>query len=157
VPKFKYRGATVTNQKGILEGIKSRWIRGKDFYHSVHNICLPMSCHTLKDENIRNHNLICCFVRNLISHPVGETYIEDVENSVLRSIIFRPKKEELAWENCIKKSFVTYRCKNILKVINRRKIKWAGHVTCMKKMRNSYNILVGKSEGKRTLGRPWRK
>jgi hypothetical protein len=33
---------------------------------------------------------------------------------------------------------------------------WAGHVVRMEK-RNAYNILVGKPEGKRTLGRPRRR
>jgi hypothetical protein len=32
--------------------------------------------------------------------------------------------------------------------------KWAGHVARMGEMRNAYNILVGKPEGKRPLGRP---
>jgi hypothetical protein len=30
----------------------------------------------------------------------------------------------------------------------------AGHVECMGAIRNVYNILVGKPEGKRTLGKP---
>jgi len=28
---------------------------------------------------------------------------------------------------------------------------WAGHVTCMGEMRNAYNILIGKPEGKAAL------
>jgi len=31
---------------------------------------------------------------------------------------------------------------------------WAGHVARMGKMKNTYNILVGKPKGKRSLGRP---
>jgi hypothetical protein len=31
---------------------------------------------------------------------------------------------------------------------------WMRHVACMGEMRNVYNILVGKSEWKRPLGRP---
>jgi hypothetical protein len=31
---------------------------------------------------------------------------------------------------------------------------WAGHVACMGKKRNEYQILVGKPEGKKPLGRP---
>jgi hypothetical protein len=31
------------------------------------------------------------------------------------------------------------------------------HVACMEKMRNAYNILVGKPEVKRLLGRPRRR
>jgi hypothetical protein len=34
---------------------------------------------------------------------------------------------------------------------------WAGYVACMGEMRDAYIILVGKPEGKRTLGRPKRR
>jgi len=33
-------------------------------------------------------------------------------------------------------------------------MRWAGHIACMEDMRNAYNILVGKCEGKRPLRRP---
>jgi hypothetical protein len=33
-------------------------------------------------------------------------------------------------------------------------MKWAGHVERMGKMKNAYNILLGKPEGNRPLGRP---
>jgi hypothetical protein len=33
-------------------------------------------------------------------------------------------------------------------------MRWAGHAARMGKKRNTYRILVGKSEGKRPLGRP---
>jgi hypothetical protein len=33
-------------------------------------------------------------------------------------------------------------------------MRWAGNAACMGEMRNSYNVLVGKPEGKRPLGRP---
>jgi len=33
-------------------------------------------------------------------------------------------------------------------------MRWVGHVAQMGEMRNAYNILVGKLEGKRTLGIP---
>jgi hypothetical protein len=39
-------------------------------------------------------------------------------------------------------------------MINLRKMKWAGHVALMVEKRNAYNVLVGKPEVKRPLGRP---
>jgi hypothetical protein len=33
-------------------------------------------------------------------------------------------------------------------------MRWAGHVTRIAEERNAYRLLVGKSEGKRPLGRP---
>jgi hypothetical protein len=46
---------------------------------------------------------------------------------------------------------------NIIRVIKTRRMKWDRHVVRMGEMRNAYNILVGKPEGKRTLGRPKRR
>jgi hypothetical protein len=39
-------------------------------------------------------------------------------------------------------------------MIKSRRMKWAGHVTCMGAERNAYRILVRKAEGRRLLGRP---
>jgi hypothetical protein len=39
-------------------------------------------------------------------------------------------------------------------VIKSRRIRWEGYVARMGAIRNAYNILVGKPEGKRPLGRP---
>jgi len=44
-----------------------------------------------------------------------------------------------------------------MRVIKSRNMKGAGHVARMGKMRNPYNILVGKLEKKRPLGRSGRK
>jgi hypothetical protein len=46
-----------------------------------------------------------------------------------------------------------YYSSNIVQVIKYRKIRWAGHVTCMGERRGVYIVLVGKSEGKKPLGR----
>jgi hypothetical protein len=37
-----------------------------------------------------------------------------------------------------------------------RRMRWAGHVARMGAKRNAYEILVGKPEGKKSLGRPRR-
>jgi hypothetical protein len=39
-------------------------------------------------------------------------------------------------------------------VIKSRKLRWIGHIVCMREMRNAYSILVGKPEGKGPLRRP---
>jgi hypothetical protein len=39
-------------------------------------------------------------------------------------------------------------------VIKPRRVRWAGNVTHVGDMRNTYNILVGKPKGKRPLRRP---
>jgi hypothetical protein len=50
-----------------------------------------------------------------------------------------------------------YSSPNIVRVIKSRRIKWAGHVACMKEGRSAYRILVERPEGKRPYGRPRRR
>jgi hypothetical protein len=42
-------------------------------------------------------------------------------------------------------------------MLKSRRMSWAGHVARMGERRNAYRILVGKPEGKRSLGRPRRR
>jgi len=71
--------------------------------------------------------------------------------------IFGPKRGEVAggWGRLHNEEFHSlYASPNVVMVIKSRRIKWAGHVALMGEMRNAYNILIGKTEGKRPLGRP---
>jgi hypothetical protein len=45
----------------------------------------------------------------------------------------------------------------MLRMIKSRRMRWAGHVAQMGEKINAYRILMGKSEGKRPLGRPRRR
>jgi hypothetical protein len=45
----------------------------------------------------------------------------------------------------------------IIRLIKSRRTRWAGHVARIGKKRNAYMILVGKPEGKRSLGKPRRR
>jgi hypothetical protein len=47
-----------------------------------------------------------------------------------------------------------YSSPNIVRVIKSRRIRWAGHVARMGEGRAAYRVLVGRSKGKRPLGRP---
>jgi hypothetical protein len=78
------------------------------------------------------------------------------ENRVLR--IFGPKRYEITGEwgklhNVALNEL--YSSPNILRVLKLR-MRWAGHVARMGKGRGVYRDLMGKSEGKRPLGRPRR-
>ena len=46
---------------------------------------------------------------------------------------------------------------NIVRVIESRRMRWAGHVARMGERSVVYRVLVGKPEGKRPLGRPRRR
>jgi hypothetical protein len=50
-----------------------------------------------------------------------------------------------------------YSSPSISRIIKLRRMMWAGHVARMGEKRNVYRLLVGKSEGKRPLGRPRRR
>jgi hypothetical protein len=50
-----------------------------------------------------------------------------------------------------------YSSPSIIRVINSRRMRWAGHVAGMWEKRNAYRILVGKPEGTRPLGRTRRR
>jgi hypothetical protein len=43
---------------------------------------------------------------------------------------------------------------NIIRIIESRRMRWAGHVARMGEKVNAYRLLVGKPEGKKPLGRP---
>jgi hypothetical protein len=45
---------------------------------------------------------------------------------------------------------------NIVRVVTWRRMRWTGHVTHMGEDRGGHRVLVGKPEGKRSLGRPRR-
>ena len=46
-----------------------------------------------------------------------------------------------------------YSLPNIVRVVKSRRMRWAGHVARMGEGRGVYRVLVGKPEGKRSLGR----
>jgi hypothetical protein len=90
----------------------------------------------------------------LVSHVKGRTQIE-TENRML-SRIFGPKRDEITEElrNLHDEDLHNlYSSLNIIRMIKSRRIRWVGHVACLGKIRSAYKILVGKPEGKRTLGK----
>ena len=50
-----------------------------------------------------------------------------------------------------------YSSPNVVRVIKSRRMRWAGHVARMGEERGAYRVLVGKTDGKRPLGRPRRR
>jgi hypothetical protein len=78
------------------------------------------------------------------------------ENRVPRRI-FGSKRVELTgvWRKLHNEDLHnSYSAPGIIRMIESRRMRWAGHVARMGKTRNAYRILVGKPEGKRPLGRP---
>jgi len=48
-----------------------------------------------------------------------------------------------------------YSLPNIIRLIKSRRIKWAGHVACVRNRRGAYRIFMGKPDGRRPRERPW--
>jgi hypothetical protein len=57
-------------------------------------------------------------------------------------------------EKCIMRSFnICSLCHVIIRMMKSRRMRWAGHVARMGEKRDTYRLLVGKTEGKRPLGK----
>jgi len=80
-------------------------------------------------------------------------------NNVLRRIFGRKRDEETGdWRRLHNEEInVLYSLPNIVQMIKSRRVRWAGHVARMGEERAVYRVLVGKTEGKRPLGRPRRR
>jgi hypothetical protein len=81
------------------------------------------------------------------------------ENGVLRRI-FGPKRDEVTggWRKLHNEELHnSYSSPSIIRMIKSRRMRWSGHVAHTGENRNAYRILVGKPEGKRSLGRPKRR
>jgi hypothetical protein len=78
------------------------------------------------------------------------------ENRVL-SRLFWPKRDEVTekWRRLHKEELYDLYCSpDFIRVIRSRRMRWTGHVARMRDKRGAYNVLVGRSEGKRSLSRP---
>jgi hypothetical protein len=74
---------------------------------------------------------------------------------VLRRI-FGPKRDEVTggWRKLHNEKLRDlYSSPSIIRIINSRRMRWAGHAARMDEKRNAYRLLVGKPEGRRPLGR----
>jgi hypothetical protein len=82
-----------------------------------------------------------------------------LENRVLRRI-FGPKRDEVTrgWRKLHNEELHgLYSSPSIIRVIKAKRMIWAGHVARIGEVRGAYNILVGRPDGRRPLGRPRRR
>ena len=78
------------------------------------------------------------------------------ENMVVRRI-FGPRRDGVTgeWRRLHNEELnYLYSSPNIVRVVKSRRMRWAGHVARMGEVRGVYRVLVGKPEGRRSLGRP---
>jgi hypothetical protein len=77
------------------------------------------------------------------------------ENRVLRRI-FGPRRDKVTggWRKLHNEELHgLYSSPSIVRMIKARRMRWAAHVARMGEVRVAYNILVGRPEGRRPLGR----
>ncbi|KAJ4442069.1 hypothetical protein ANN_11935 [Periplaneta americana] len=162
VEKFKYQGATVTNINDTREEIKHRIKMGNACYYSVKK--LLSSSLLSKNLKVRIYKTVIlpvvlygCETWTLSLRE--ENRLRVFENKVLRKI-FGAKRDEVTgeWRKLHNAELhALYSSPDIIRNIKSRRLRWAGHVARMGESRNAYRVLVGRSEGKRTLGRPRRR
>jgi hypothetical protein len=76
----------------------------------------------------------------------------------LRKIFGLKREEDGSWRKLHNDELHNlYSSPNIVRVIKSRIMWWAGHVARMGEERGVYRVLVGRPEGKRSLGRPRRR
>jgi len=158
VEQFIYLGRTITNQNCIQEEIKSR-LKSVQCYHSVQQLlsCILLS-KNIKIEMYRNIIfpvvLYGCETWSLTLRE--ERRLRVFKNRVLRRI-FGPKRDEVTgeWRKLHNEELNDlYSWPNIIQVIKSRRMRWSGHVARIGEIRGTCGVLVGKPEGKRSLGRP---
>jgi hypothetical protein len=85
-----------------------------------------------------------------------ERRLKVYENRVLRRV-FGPNRDEVTgeWRKLHNGELNNlYSLPNIVRVVKSRRMRWTGHVARMGDGRGVHRVLVGKPEGKRSLGRP---
>jgi hypothetical protein len=111
----------------------------------------------LEEQNVQNYNFAVvwygCVIWSLKLRE--ERRLRVFENRVLGRI-FGPKRDEVTGElrklhNEERNLF--YSTPNVVRVINSRRMKWAGHVVILGE--GVRKVLVGKPEGTIILGKPW--
>ena len=144
---FKYLGTTLTNQNKIAEETKSTLRSGIACYHLVQNFL---------SSRVVSKNLKIKIYRTIILPVVlygcetwsltvrEERNLRVFENMVLR--VFGPRRDEVVgeWRRLHNEELNNlYSSPNIVRVINSRRIGWAGHVARMDEERGMYRVLLG--------------
>jgi hypothetical protein len=162
VAKFKYLRKTLTDQNYMHEDIKSRLNSGNVRYHLVQSLVSSR----LLSRNVKVKiyktiilpvNLYGCETWSLTLRE--EHTLRVFENRVLRRI-FGPKRNEVMgeWRKLHNGELHNlYSSPDIIRQLKSRRMRWAGPVARMGVGTNMYRVLVGKPEGKRSLGKPRRK
>ena len=156
VAEFKYLG---TNRNEVHKEIKHTLNSGNACYYALQGLLLSH----LLSKNIKLK--ICKKVFLPVILYGCETWtltlreekrLQIFENKVLRKI-FGTRRDDQTGE-CIRlhngELHDLYGKPNIIRIVESRRLRWAGHLTRMGNERGARKLLVGKPEGERPVGRP---
>ena len=156
--QFKYLGKTLTYKNSIQEEIKSTVKSGNAYYHALQNILSSSWLSKILKTKIHTAIILPivlygCETWSLILREKRRLRV--LENRVLRRI-FGSNRDDVTgeWRKLHEELNDLYSSRKIIRVIKSRRIRWAGYAARMGKRTCAYKVLVGKSEGKRALGRP---
>jgi sorting nexin-29 len=154
VKKFKYLGMTLKNQNDIHDEIKCRLNSGNACYYSVQNLWFS---HFISKSLIKIYRTVILPVvlsgcETWFLTLRKEHRLRVFENRVLK--ISGPKREvDRSWRKLHNDELLSlYSSPNIVQVIKSRRMRWVGHVACMREQSGVYGVLVGRPKGKRPQG-----
>jgi hypothetical protein len=128
-------------------------------YIFIYNQDIPLSVFANSETELAVVMDNLCSSSSFIIIPTCRRCLRVFENRVLRRI-FEPNRDEVTggWRKLHNEELHgLYSSPRIVRVIKARMMRWAGHVARIGKVRGAYNILVGRPEGRRPLGRPRRR
>ncbi|KAJ4441231.1 hypothetical protein ANN_11082 [Periplaneta americana] len=88
---------------------------------------------------------------------MGDSAVDTGGVSSVPAAVELQERDEVTGEWNNTELHALYSSPDIIRNINSRRLRWAGHVARMGESRNAYRVLVGRPEGKRPLGRPRRR
>jgi hypothetical protein len=151
-------GTNLTNENSLHEEIKSRLESWIAYCHSVQNLLFS----SLLSKNIQIKTFRSVIL-SVVLYGCGtwsatlreEHRLMVFENVVLRKI-FGPKRDEVTghWRRLHKDGlYALYSSPNIIRVIKSRSMIRAGACSTYGDRRSACRVLVGKTDGRRPLGR----
>ena len=100
------------------------------------------------------------FVEKIETHILySKPFVSEIR-TLLERRIFGPRSDEVTGERRRlhnEELNDLYCSPNIVRVIKSSRLRWAGHVARMGEKRGVYRVLLGKPEGRRSMGRPRRR
>jgi hypothetical protein len=123
----------------------------------------------LKHAKLAYNCCCCCYCR--CCHSTAHTVLDLYESQTGRSLTRDLMRARVAHVSCTfgdkgravlirlhkEQLYALYFSPNIIRVIKSRRLRWAGHVARKWERRGAYRVSVGKTEGRRPLGRPRRR